>query len=106
MAVETGTGSATGEKLTEEQKELLVRAKKPVDRADKFRLVFLFIAVVALVFIFFGNKAWEGILWYDTIVQRLYQFLLWDIVCMLISTFVKLFYVAKYNQVVKQIRLP
>lgn len=104
MAVVTGTGSAAGEKLTEEQKELLIRAKKPVDAADKFRLTFLFIAVVALVFIFFGNKAWEGIGWYDNIVQHLYQFLLWDIVCMLTSTFVKLFFAAKYNQVLKHIR--
>lgn len=87
--------------MNEEKKALLERARKKVDRANKFRLAFLFIAVVALVFIYFGNKFWEGIVWYDNIVARLYIFLFGDILLMVIATFAKLFFVTKYNKIVK-----
>lgn len=103
MAVVTGTKTGNKEKLTKEQLELVAKAKKPVDIANKFRLAFLFIAVTVLVFLFFGNKLWEGITWYETLVQRLYGFLLWDILLMLIATFVKLFFITRYNKIVKTI---
>lgn len=103
MAVITGTNTGMKETLTKEQLELLAKAKKPVDIANKFRLAFLFIAVTALVFIFFGNKLWEEITWYDALVQRLYGFLLWDIALMLAATFTKAFFITRYNKIVKTI---
>lgn len=87
--------------ISEEKKIALAKARKKVDVANKFRLAFLFIAVVGLVFIYFGNKFWEGIAWYDNTVARLYMFLFFDILLMLISTFVKFFFVTRYNKVVK-----
>ena len=57
MAV--GTGSNTGSNiLTEEEKAIVAKAKKPVDVMNKIRLFFMFIAVVLLVFIYFGRKLW------------------------------------------------
>lgn len=87
--------------IREEKKTALEKARKKVDIANKFRLAFLFIAVIGLVFIYFGNKFWEGIAWYDNTVARLYLFLFVDIFLMLISTFVKFFFVTRYNKIVK-----
>lgn len=107
MAAKTGMGTTdiTGEGsgLTEEQRALVAKARRPMEIANKFRLFFLFVAVLALLFVYFGRKVWEGIPWFDGAVQNIYNFLLWDVLLMLISTFVKFFFVARYNHVVKQL---
>lgn len=109
MAVQTGTGTTAkgqaGENsgLTEEQKALVAKAKRPMDIANKCRLACLFIAILFLLFIYFGGKFWEGVAWYEQAVQKIYSFLLWDILLMLIATFVKFFFVTKYNRVVKNL---
>ncbi len=100
MAVVTGTGNS---KLTEEEKAIVEKAKKPIDVANKFRLAFLFVGVLVLLFIYFGNKVWEGIAWYDSAVNHLYQFLLWDILLMLLSTVLKVGLTARYNSIVKKL---
>lgn len=102
MAV--GTGSNTGSNiLTEEEKAIVAKAKKPVDVMNKIRLFFMFIAVVLLVFIYFGRKLWEGIAWFDYLVSGMYQFLLWDILLMLLATFIKFGLAVRYNKIVKKI---
>ena len=90
-------------KLTEEQKSRLDKARRPMEIANSFRLFFLLVAVILLVFVYFGGKIWTGVAWYDNAVQGIYRFLLWDILLMLVSTFVKFFFVAKYNKVVKNL---
>ncbi len=100
MAVKTGTKTGQGS-LSKEQMETVKRARKPMDTANKFRLGFLFAGVVALLFIYFGNKLWQGEGWYDAAVGHLYQFLLWDIVLMLLATLVKFAFAARYNHIVK-----
>lgn len=87
--------------MSEEKKVLLEKARKKVDMANKCRLAFLFVAVLGLLFVYFGNKFWEGIAWYDHTVARLYLFLFGDILLMVIATFVKLFFVTRYNKIVK-----
>ena len=102
MAV--GTGSNAGSSVfTEEEKAMIAKAKKPVDTMNKFRLFFMFIAVVLLVFIYFGGKCWEGIAWFDNMVSGMYQFLLWDILLMLLATFIKFGLVVRYNRIVRKI---
>ncbi len=102
MAVGTGMGTKDAEKkgaegaLTKEQREKLARA-------NSFRLFFLLIAVLFLLFVYFGGKIWTGQKWYDNSVQGIYNFLLWDVLLMLLSTFAKFFFVARYNQVVKKL---
>lgn len=90
-------------KLTPEQKSRLDKAKRPMEIANSFRLFFLLVAVILLVFVYFGGKIWTGAAWYDNAVQSIYNFLLWDILLMLISTFAKFFFVAKYNKVVRNL---
>ena len=95
MATVTGTGvSGDNNGLTEEQRQIVEK---------RFRLLFLFVGLIVLLFIFFGNKIWEGTGWYDNTVQHLYQFLLWDVFFMLLSTFIKFGYVVRYNRIVKNL---
>lgn len=104
MAAVTGTGmDGKQSSLTEEQKKILKKARKPMETANKFRLLFLFVGLLVLLFIFFGNKVWQGIAWYDNTVQHLYQFLLWDVFFMLLSTFIKFGYAVRYNKIVKSL---
>lgn len=101
-----GTGSYTadtGEGLTKEQKEQAAKARKPMEIANSFRLFFLLVAVILLVFVYFGGKLWTGTAWFDNAVQSIYNFLLWDILLMLLSTFIKFFFAARYNKVVKRL---
>ena len=107
MATQTGMGTTDTSKqslgLTKEQRELVAKARRPMDIANKFRLFFLFIAVLALLFVYFGRKVWEGVPWFDGAVQHIYSFLLWDVLLMLIATFVKFFFVTRYNHVIKKL---
>lgn len=109
MAVGTGMGTQNKENpgeretLSPEQKERLARARRPMEIANSFRLFFLFIAILLLLFVYFGGKIWAGAQWYDDSVQKIYNFLLWDILLMFVSTLAKLFFVAGYNRVVKKL---
>lgn len=108
MAVGTGMGTNGSTKqskssLTAEQQEKVAKAKRPMEIANKFRLFFLFIAVLALLFIYFGAKFWEGIGWFENARQVLYYFLSWDVLLMLLATFIKFFFVTRYNNVVKNL---
>lgn len=112
MTVGTGMGTkdtentekkGAGESLDKEQREKLARARRPMEIANSFRLFFLVIAVLFLLFVYFGGKIWTGQKWYDDSVQGIYNFLLWDVLLMLLSTFAKFFFAARYNQVVKKL---
>lgn len=102
MAVGTGSNAGSG-MLTEEEKAIVAKAKRPVDVMNRIRLFFMFIAVVLLVFIYFGKKLWEGTGWFDSLVSGMYQFLLWDILLMLLATLIKFGLVVRYNRIVKKI---
>ena len=103
MGIQQDKENKEGPALSKEQMALVTKAKKPMDIANKCRLACLFIAVLLLVFVYFGGKLWEGVLWYEQAVQNIYSFLLWDILLMLIATFVKFFFAARYNRVVRRL---
>ncbi len=88
--------------MEEEKKRKLEKAKKRVDLFNKWRLAFMFIAIVLLVFIFWGGKIWEEAAWFVNIRQKLYNFLWYDIVLLVIMTFAKLFAVMRYNNTVRK----
>lgn len=117
MALGTGmgTGMGTGNQkkavtqkqamasLTQEEREKVAKAKFPMELANALRLLFIVVAVMGLLFIFFGGKFWEGIGWFESAKQSVYNFLLWDILLMVLATFAKVFFVARYNHVVKNL---
>ena len=109
MAVGTGMGTgSTGTQqkkssLTAEQQAKVDKAKRPMEIANKFRLFFLFIAVPALLFLYFGAKFWDGAAWFENTRQIMYYFISWDVLLMLAATILKFIFVARYNKVVRNL---
>lgn len=87
--------------MTNQEKEIVAKASVPMTVANGFRFFFMIIALFLLLFIFFGNKLWEGAAWYEAFRQNAYSFLFWDVLLMLLSTVAKLFFTARYNHIVK-----
>ncbi len=89
--------------MTEEKKEKLQVIRHRIDLSNKLRLAFLFIGVVILVFIYFGNKIWDSNQFYISF-RRIALFITgWDLIFMVISTFTKLIFTIQYNKTIKQI---
>ena len=89
--------------MTEEKKEKLQVIRHRVDLSNKFRLAFLFIGVVILVFIYFSNKISDSNEFYISF-RRIALFITgWDLIFMVISTFTKLIFTIQYNKTIKQI---
>ncbi len=89
--------------MEEKKKEKLERAKKRMERFQKARLFFLFVAIVLLLFLFWGGKAWEEKQWFIDVRQKLYHFLWYDIVLLFLSTVAKLFAAMGYNRAVRKL---
>ncbi len=89
--------------MTEQEKEIVAKASVPMTIANGFRWLFLAAALLLVLFLFFGNKLWEGAAWYDAFVSKAYTFLLWDILLMLLSNVVRIIFTARYNRIVKKL---
>ncbi len=87
---------------TNEKKEQLDNMIRRIETANGFRLIFLFVGVLLLLFLYFGDKFWGGASWFATASGVAFRIAEWDIILMVIATFVKLFFTAKYNQLVKK----
>jgi len=90
--------------MEDEKKKKLEKAKRRMELINKWRLAFMFVAIVLLVFIFWGGKAWDEAQWFMDIRQKLYNFLWYDIVLLVISTFAKLFSAMRYNSAVRNLQ--
>ncbi|MBO5292695.1 MAG: hypothetical protein J6B10_05890 [Lachnospiraceae bacterium] len=88
--------------MDEEKKEALAALKRKLDFANKLRLAFMFIALVLLVLIFWGNKMFEGQAWFESFTQRSYVIATWDLLFMLIASVAKLMLAVRYNKLVKK----
>ncbi len=85
-----------------DKKEQLLDAKGKIELANGFRLIFLFVGVIILLFLFFGNKWFEGAEWFTSASVVAFRIAEWDIILLVISTFAKLFFTAQYNKIVKK----
>lgn len=90
-------------RLTDEQKVIIAKAKIPVNIANAFRILFLIIAILMMIVICIGDAVWEDTTWYAHEAAVMYEVLIWDIVLMLLATFVKIALVARYNKIVKRV---
>ena len=95
--------SSTNGRLTDEQKIIIAKAKIPVNIANAFRILFLVIAILMMIVICIGDVAWKDTDWYAHEAAVMYEVLIWDIVLMLMTTFVKIGLVARYNKIVKKL---
>lgn len=89
--------------MTEQEKEIVAKASVPMSVANVFRWIFLMAALFIVLFLFFGNKLWEGAKWYQALSARAYSVLLWDILLMLLSNIVRIIFTARYNRIVKNL---
>lgn len=89
--------------MEEEKRQKLEKARRRMERINKWRLVFMFTAIVLLVFIFWGGKVFDEAQWFIDIRQKLYNFLWYDIVLLVITTFAKLFSAMRYNSAVRKL---
>ena len=89
--------------MTDQEKEIVAKASVPMTVANGFRWFFMLIALLLLLFLFFGNKIWGDASWYQTFVANAYQFLMWDILLMFLSTIVKILFTVRYNNIVRKL---
>lgn len=92
----------TGVKTEEQQK--LDKALQRVKTADKFRLFFLFTALLLVLFLFYGNKFMEEAAWFVNSRQTIYDILFYDVILMFVSTICKMVLTSSYNGLVKKQR--
>lgn len=90
-------------KVQPEADSELQRARKKVDIANKWRLFFLVIALLVLLFIFWGDKFWGEAAWYAAAKEKAYLIALVDLLGMLIATFTKLIFAVQYNKKIKKL---
>lgn len=80
----------------------LQKAMKKVKVADKIRLVFLFIALLLVLFIFYGNKFAMDASWYQTGRALAYELLALSVMIMLGATILKMVLASSYNRLLKK----
>lgn len=91
------------ETKTEEQQRM-EKALGRVKAADRFRLFFLFVALLLVLFLFYGNKFMAEAAWFVNNRQTVYDILFYDVILMFVSTIVKMVLTSKYNKFVKMQR--
>ncbi len=89
--------------MTEQEKEIVAKASVPMTITNIFRWIFMLVALLIVLFLFFGNKFWKGLVWYDTISVKIYSFLLWDVALMLFCSILRIAFTARYNRIVKNL---
>ena len=89
--------------MIEEKKTKVQDIMHKIELANKFRLASLFIGVVFLVILYFGNKWWDEVAFYQSFRSIALFICGWDLIFMVISTFTKLFFTVQYNKAIKQI---
>ena len=89
--------------MTEQEKEIVAKASVPMMIANGFRWFFLVIALLLLLFLFFGNKLWGQTNWYLAFQAKSYAFLMWDILLILLSNILRIAFTARYNKIVKKL---
>ena len=80
----------------------LDKALKRVKVAEKFRTVLVVIALLFVLFLFYGDKIVGDAGWYVTFKAFTYEILFLLILLMLLSTMCRIALVAKYNALVKK----
>lgn len=89
--------------MTEQEKEIVAKASVPMTVANAFRWLFMIVALLLVLVLFFGKKIWEGAAWYEAFAGKAYAFLMWDIALMLLSGIVRILFAVRYNRIVRNL---
>lgn len=87
---------------TNDKEKQIKSAKGLIELANGFRLIFLFAGILILLFLFFGGKWFEGTAWFTSASVIAFRIAEWDIILLVIATFAKLVFTARYNKIVKK----
>lgn len=87
-------------KLSEDKE--LMKAMKGVKIADKIRLAFLFISLLLVLFLFYGNKFAMDTSWYPQSRGVVYSLLSLSVLIMLGATLLKMVLATAYNRLLKK----
>ncbi len=85
-----------------DKKERLAQARRRVERAERWRLAFLMIVLLFLLFLYFGGKAAAGAPWFEAARRTIYWITGWDLIAVLVSTLVQLRFTYQYNHILKE----
>ncbi len=85
-----------------EKDEQLQKAMNRIKAADRIRHICLFPSLFIMLYLFYGAKAWEGVLWFEKSRMILYNVLFYAVLIMLASSVVKIFFAKSYNDLVKK----
>ena len=85
-----------------DKKERLAQAGKKVERANRWRMAFLMIALLFLLLLYFAGKAAEGAAWFEEAKRVIYWITGWDLIAVLIATLVQLRLTYRYNRILKE----
>lgn len=86
-----------------EKQEKIKKIRKRIEVVNKIRLAFIFIAITLLAILYFANKVYSGVVWYDNLLPKVYAFLTYDIFFMLIAILVKIGLTVQYNRFIDSI---
>ncbi len=89
--------------MTEQEKEIIAKASVPMMVANGFRWLFMIVALMLLLVLFFANKIGDGAAWYVSFSGKAYVFLLWDIALMLLCSILRVIFTMRYNKIVKKL---
>lgn len=84
-------------------KEKIAKAKKYINVVDKLRVILLCVAVLMLLFVYFGEKLWGGMAWFGTSVEHIYIVLSYMVLGIVLTTFAKYAMIAYHNALVKKL---
>lgn len=91
-----------GETMTDKAaQQKLEKARFQIETANRFRLIFLFVAFLILLFMLLGGKVFDEAAWFEGSSRYVMYFLYGDIALMLVATLIKFGFVIKYNRIVK-----
>lgn len=88
--------------MDQEVKTKLDKQLKKIRIAERFRLVFLFAALILMVFVLVGEKYAIEALWYVNSRGIIFMLLFYAVILMVISSMVKIVMVTQYNRIVKK----
>lgn len=88
--------------MTEEKKEKLNKLMQKIRLVNAVRLMTLFIGVILLLFLYFGPRFFDGASWFMTAKVNVFHFMEWDVILLVIVTFVKVGFSIRYNSVLKK----
>lgn len=84
-------------------KEKVAKIKKYINVVDKIRIALLCLAVLLLLYIYFGEKLWAELAWFTSSVQTLYAVLSYMVLGIVAATFGKYILITYHNALVKKL---